>query len=255
MRVVSLNVGNLSRTSRSRAFFSWAIEQDADVICIQSTVKTEEEFPAYADIPGYGRFPHHHPGGVRDRGVAIYARAGGKPVAYDPCEHAECLGRHLEVLLPNGITVASTYIISGAGSGQRSAWRRHLRCIADRMSQLAQVPAIICGDFNLAIQPEDLYIANAPSQYGYEIESRVLYQELLKTRHWVDAFRVAHPDSRRYSRWSSGAFPTNGWRIDYQFVSQPLSRAIKDAQICYPPTWDARFSDHAVTIADYSVSA
>jgi exodeoxyribonuclease-3 len=255
LRIFSLNVGRLSNGGSARSFFAWVVDQEADIICIQSTTVPEHTFPEYALLRGYQLFVNHSTRGTGHTGVAIYSRTGGNVAARDACDHDECQGRHLEVMLPNGVRIASTYIRSGGATLTNSMWKQHLRCISARMRELAHHPSIVAGDFNLALAEADLF--NPVSQYGFRLDMCSLFHELLVNHGWVDSFRVVKPTAQRYSRWDARqrlAYPNNGWRIDYQFASEPIARTLQEADIFQAATWDERFSDHAVTLGHYDIA-
>ena len=230
------------------------VEQDADIICLQSTTVPEHRFPEYASLRGYQLFVNHSTRGSGHTGVAIYSRTGGNVAALDACDHDECQGRHLEVILPSGVRIASTYIRSGGATLTNPMWKQHLRCISARMRELTHHPSIVAGDFNLALAEADL--CNPVSQYGFRPDMRSLFKDLLMNRGWVDTFRKVKPTARRYSRWDARqrlAYPDNGWRIDYQFASGPAAPTLKEADIFQASSWDERFSDHAVTVGHYDI--
>ena len=160
--IVSLNVGKLSANSRASGFFRWALENNADVICIQSTGVHDAGYPQYANLAGFRRFSDHHQTNGTT-GVAIYTRANAGREDINICDHEQCRGRHIEVRLPSGLIIGSTYIRSGA-DWARQEWKQNLRCVAERMRVCADEPMIVTGDFNLAIEPIDLWPENPKSQ-------------------------------------------------------------------------------------------
>jgi exodeoxyribonuclease-3 len=249
--IVSLNVGKLSAKSRASGFFRWALENNADVICIQSTGVHDAGYPQYANLAGFRRFSDHHQTNGTT-GVAIYTRANAGREDINICDHEQCRGRHIEVRLPSGLIIGSTYIRSGA-DWARQEWKQNLRCVAERMRVCADEPMIVTGDFNLAIEPIDLWPENPKSQYGFMVPERELFQELERVDGWIDSFRHMHPTTRSYTRWpNEESFPRKGWRLDYQWVSRCLAPALIRAEIAEPPTWEQRFSDHAPMLTEYS---
>jgi len=95
-------------------------------------------------------------------------------------------------------------------------------------------PVAICGDLNVAHQPDDL--ANPKSNKGnagYTDEERSGFQNLIDAG-FVDTFRIFTQGNGHYSWWSNfgGARERNvGWRIDYFLVSQDLAPAVVSAEI------------------------
>jgi exodeoxyribonuclease-3 len=250
LTIISLNVNRLSATSRASGFFRWALENKADVICIQSTGLHEHAYPQYATLAGFHRFSDHYETNGTT-GVAIYTRTNATREKITICDHEQCMGRHIEVRLPSGLIVASTYVRSG-GDSARDEWKQNLRCVAERMRACADEPMVVTGDFNLAIESIDLWQNNPKSQYGFTTPERRLFQELKAADGWIDSFRHMHPTTRSYTRWpNEGSFPLKGWRIDYQWVSHRLTQSLIRAHVAEPSTWAQRLSDHAPTVTEY----
>ncbi len=251
MIVLSLNVGKLSASSRAASFFRSDEVEQADVICVQSAGVPEDRYPPYASLYGFRRFSAYH-ATVGTTGVAIYTREEASLEATRICDHDQCAGRHIEVRLQSGLLVASTYIRSGAEN--RAAWTQHLSCVAQRMREYSREAMIVAGDFNLAMEPIDLWLAAPKSQYGFTPYTRGLFQDLQTANRWRDTYRYLHPQERQYSRWpSEPSYPSKGWRIDYQWASDRLRSSIVRAEVLAPKRWDDRFSDHAPTLAEYRV--
>lgn len=95
-------------------------------------------------------------------------------------------------------------------------------------------PVIICGDFNVAHEPIDLFHPKEnEGSPGYTDEERAWMTKFLKAG-FVDTFRAEHPEEKKYSWWS---FRMNarardiGWRIDYFCVSEYLLKSVKSSFI------------------------
>ena len=73
----------------------------------------------------------------------------------------------------------------------------------------------------------------------------------------ADVQRRLDPDSQGpYTWWSQRgkAFDNNtGWRIDYHLASPSLAEKADAYRIDRAPSYDARFSDHAPLIVDYTL--
>jgi exodeoxyribonuclease-3 len=91
-------------------------------------------------------------------------------------------------------------------------------------------PIIICGDFNVAHEPIDLFHPKAnEGSAGYTIQERNWMTKFLQAG-FVDTFRAQNPAKVQYSWWSyrmSARERNVGWRIDYFCVS---SYIIKDIE-------------------------
>ena len=93
---------------------------------------------------------------------------------------------------------------------------------------------IICGDVNTAHKEIDLARPKQNSKFsGFLPEERAWIDKLL-THGYVDTFRIFNQEPENYSWWDykSHARERNvGWRIDYFFVTENMSRSLKNAFI------------------------
>jgi exodeoxyribonuclease III len=95
-------------------------------------------------------------------------------------------------------------------------------------------PIIICGDFNVAHEPIDLFHPKEnEGNAGYTAQERAWMTKFLKAG-FVDTFRAEHPAEKKYSWWSyrMGARARNvGWRIDYFCVSSYFYKSVESSFI------------------------
>ncbi|MDD5528374.1 MAG: exodeoxyribonuclease III [Patescibacteria group bacterium] len=95
-------------------------------------------------------------------------------------------------------------------------------------------PIIVCGDFNVAHEPIDLFHPKEnEGNPGYTAEERGWMTKFLQAG-FVDAFRAQNPEKAQYSWWSfrMNARARNiGWRIDYFCVSGKLMKSVKSSFI------------------------
>lgn len=93
---------------------------------------------------------------------------------------------------------------------------------------------IFCGDLNVAHTPDDLARPKENvGNKGFTDEEREGIQNVID-HGFVDTFRMFTKGNGHYSWWShfANARARNvGWRIDYIFVSQKLSKKVKKALI------------------------
>lgn len=104
-------------------------------------------------------------------------------------------------------------------------------------------PVIFCGDLNVAYTEDDLARPKENmGKKGFTSEEREGIDKVLKAK-FTDSFRMFTQGNGHYTWWSNfgGARARNvGWRIDYIFVSEKLSKKVKSAKI-YP---EVMGSDH-----------
>jgi len=123
----------------------------------------------------------------------------------------------------------------------------------------ASVPVALCGDFNVAPEPRDVY---DPARW----ESTVLHSPDIRARleavrasgaggeAFVDAFRLHH-QGNVYSWWDyrAGSFPRDqGLRIDHIWVTPPLAARCTTAEVDRDERKGAGASDHAPVLARFA---
>jgi len=95
-------------------------------------------------------------------------------------------------------------------------------------------PVVFCGDLNVAHQEIDLARPKQNTRNaGFTIEERRGAGNYLK-HHFVDTFRLLHPNEQKYSWWSHWGHAREnniGWRIDYFFISESLKPHLLSAEI------------------------
>ncbi len=254
MRIITANLNGI-RAAAKKGFFTWLLDQDADVICVQE-IKAQE-----ADIT----LPLFHPEGYHCSfhyaekkgysGVGIYSKSKPKQLITGlGWETADQEGRYIEADFGD-FCVASLYLPSGSSGDIRQTvkfdfldrYAKHLQKL-----QALGKDYIICGDWNIAHQKIDLknWRGNQKTS-GFLPEERAWMDELLGPLGFVDAFRQINQEIDQYTWWSNRgqAWDKNvGWRIDYQIVTTGLADKIKSATIYK----DSRFSDHAPLVMDYN---
>lgn len=253
MRIVSLNLNGI-RSAAAKGFFSWLVEEQFDIVCLQETRAQRHQLSD----------PIFHPEGYHNyffdaqkkgySGVAIYTRQQPDRVITGLNWHtADMEGRYIQADFGR-LSVASLYLPSGTSGEERQAikfqfldfYREHLGTLASDGREY-----IICGDLNIAHKAIDLknWRANQKNS-GFLPEERAWLDELFDTANFIDAFRIVNPEPEQYTWWSNRgrAWENNvGWRIDYQVLTPGLKACVKSADIYKAQ----RFSDHAPLIIEY----
>lgn len=95
-------------------------------------------------------------------------------------------------------------------------------------------PVIFCGDLNVAHTADDLARPKEnEGMRGFTTEEREGIQNIVDNK-LVDTFRLFTKGNGNYTWWSHFANSRArniGWRIDYMFVSQKLTKKVKSAKI------------------------
>jgi exodeoxyribonuclease-3 len=258
MRIATWNVNSIrTRKDQVLAFLG---EQAPDVLALQETKATDEQFPAAAFAEaGYGAVVF---GQKTYNGVAFLYREGLEPQAETrgfPDDGSEAPARLIaarfgplqliNIYLPNGSEVGSEKY------DYKLSWMERLRDWLDRDFDPA-APVVLVGDFNVAPEDRDVYDPEA-------FRDRVLFSEpekeaLERIRAWGfrDCFRLHHDEAGLYSWWDyrlNQFRRGNGLRIDHVWASQSASDACRACDIHVEPRRWERPSDHTPVVAEFAL--
>ncbi len=254
-RIITLNVNGI-RSAAKKGLFSWLLQQNADVVCLQE-VRAEEAQLSNAMFWPEGYHCSYFSAQKKGySGVALYSKE--KPLHVQTgLEHKlfDAEGRAIFAEFQD-YSVASLYFPSGTRSAERQTvkydfldhYSEHLKRL-----RLQPKPAILCGDWNIAHKNIDLknWRGNQKNS-GFLPEERAWLTQVFDQLGFVDAFRILNQNAEEYTWWSNRgqAWEKNvGWRIDYQIVTPELENKILHASIYK----DERFSDHAPVVVDYDL--
>jgi exodeoxyribonuclease III len=261
MRIATWNVNSLK--ARQDKVAGWLERAAPDILLIQETKLGDDDAPVMAfAMLGYD-LVHHGEG--RWNGVAIAVRQGlgvadvvtnfgdglvrdsgpGAAVAvgeedFDPSEEARMVSavvdpgataggpiRVVSLYAPNGRVVGSPFFAGKLRWFERlERWLRESCRPGDAL--------LIGGDFNIAPTDEDVWDPAAVHGGTHVSEpERAAFRALL-TWGLVDAYRLKHAESGRFTWWDyrAGNFHKNlGMRIDHLLVSRPLAERVVWAEI------------------------
>jgi exodeoxyribonuclease-3 len=251
MRVISFCADGIREAAR-KGFFAWALEQDADIICVQDLRASESQLGGRACNPdGYFSFFHDSIEGTTN-GVAIYCRKLPKAVMTGLGDSASD-GRFMQADFEN-ISVASL-LLPPADSADPGSLARKSRFCEQLQIQLDKVRRkrrqyILCGNWNIAHAERDVQRADAHRDTpGFLDVERQWLGTLFGEYGYADAFRAVNADDDEFSWWPGGRDAGDAWRIDYQVVSAQLRGTIEYGAIYK----GQEFSSHAPLIMDYDI--
>ncbi len=259
LRVMSINVNGL-RASEKKGLLEYLIASEADVVCMQETRITHEQWTDKYRTDGW----HCHLFAAERAGyagTAIYSRLPIVSVSTGlGFELADTQGRFISAEFDLGlgypVHIASLYLPSGSSGDEAQA--RKDSFLVDYQAVLAQWrqenrSIIVCGDYNIIHKRIDIknWSGNQKAS-GVLPHERAWLDHLYGPLGYVDTFRVVRHDDEIYSWWSNrgqARAKNVGWRIDYHACSPDWRKRTLGAWV-YKDTW---FSDHAPVIIDYQL--
>lgn len=249
MRVTTWNVNSLN--ARKNIILDWIEEHQPDVLLLQETKSTDQEFPV--DELGDLGYDCAYTGERTYNGVAICAKDAVDAVHKNLPGDAPDAPRRLISAQVRGIRFVSVYVPNGQSldSDKYPYKLDWLARLGDYLTGLGAptAPIIVSGDYNIA--PTDALDVWDPvaMQGGTHVSppERAAFQALLD-RGFTDAFRARHPGKKEFSWWDyrAGHLQKNyGLRIDLHLVSAPIAARVREVDIDRKVRALGRSSDHA----------
>mgnify|MGYP003420206766 FL=1 len=252
MRIISFSADGIKNAAQ-KGFFDWLKEQDADFICVQDLQCSEYDLQDPLFFPtDYNAYFFDDVDG-KANGVAIYCRKMPKAIMTGlGFNDFDMEGRYIQADFEN-LSVACLLAPHAAhGDAAQQARKNefyglfsaHLQKIRNKRREF-----IICGNWHIAHSAADVQDSQSNSTTsGFLAEERQWMNELLESG-CVDAFREINSDQDEFSWWPDGDREKNGWRTDFQIISQGLKYAVD-----YGAIYKIKeFSTHAPVIMDYDI--
>jgi exodeoxyribonuclease-3 len=255
VKIVSWNINSLRK--RQERLLLWLAETQPDVVCLQETKCTDEQFPEL--VLGSAGYHSVYHGQKSYNGVAILSKEKPRDARNGLCD--EVMDEHARVIAATigNVRVFSIYAPNGQAVGlpaydYKLSWYARLRnCL--RQNEAGSERLVVCGDFNVAPNDEDVY---DPALWRGAIMcsdgERSAFQELCATG-LVDTLRLHHREADLFSWWDYRmlSFPKNrGLRIDAILASKALAAICTDAGIDREMRKGREPSDHAPVWAEFS---
>ncbi|MBN9645138.1 exodeoxyribonuclease III [Corynebacterium mendelii] len=267
MRIATWNVN--SARARQELIVDFLTRHDIDVLAMQETKCTDENFPreVFTDC-GYQTA---HTGFSQWNGVAIASRVGLDDVAtclnnqpgFAKDQQAEqTLEARAIGAVCGGIRVWSLYVPNGRAIGDPhyDYKLRFLDALAGHArAELAAAPdtrSVYVGDFNVAPTDDDVWDREFFRGKTHVTEPERAFFAALEGRvGLVETTRRFTPGAYTYWDYQQGRFfAGEGMRIDFQWATPALARLATGCVIDTDERGRKATSDHAPVIVDYDVT-
>jgi exodeoxyribonuclease III len=252
MKIATWNVNSIR--ARLPRVVAWLTEHKPDVICMQETKVTDDDFPEI-DVRALGYVTTLF-GQKTYNGVAILSRERPSDVERGFQDgHDDSQARFLAATV-GGLRFLTAYVPNGQSVGSdkfsyKLEWLRRLRAYLDAKCR-ADASLVLCGDFNIAPEPRDVH---DPAVWEGQVMCHPDERAALeRVRAWgfVDLFRKHHLEPGFFTWWDYRqlAFPKNvGLRIDHLWGTPPVVERCSECFIDRNARKGKQPSDHAPVLA------
>jgi len=255
VKIATWNVNSLK--VRLPHVLDWLAGSQADILCLQETKLTDENFPV-EDIEAAG-YRVVFSGQKTYNGVAIISKQKANDIVTDVPGLDDPQRRILGATI-NGVRVLDLYVVNGQEVGsEKYAHKLHwLGKVSDYIkSQLAEHERfVVLGDFNIAPEDRDVHDPEAwHERILCSTPERAAFQQILSLG-LSDVFRQFDQEDNSFSWWDyrAAAFRRNrGLRIDLILASQALGGNCTACTIDKEPRSLERPSDHTPVIAEFTL--
>jgi len=256
MIVATWNVNSVR--SRMPAIADFLADQRPDVLCMQETKVTDEDFPAegFAELDYEVAFA----GEKSYNGVAIASRLPIK-VLHRGFPGGEADASRLLVAKAGRIPIVNTYVPQGKDPKDEAFqhkldWLARLRAFFDEQ-WTPRTRLLWVGDMNVAPEERDVY---APERLGnhpdFHPDARAAFAETVAWG-FVDCFRQHNDEDGQYTfydyRDTQSVEKGHGWRVDHIMATKPLARLCTRAWIDMAPRLGDKPSDHTPLLAEFEL--
>ncbi|MEU1312495.1 exodeoxyribonuclease III [Streptomyces cinnamoneus] len=259
MRIATWNVNSI--TARLPRLLAWLESSGTDVLCVQETKCTAEQFPADA-LRELGYESAVHATG-RWNGVALVSRVGLENVvhglpggpAYEDAQEpravsADCGPLRLwSVYVPNGREVGHAHYT------YKLHWLETLRDVV-AADAAGERPFAVLGDFNIAPTDADVFDPAVFEGATHVTPAERAALAALRDAGLSDVVPRPLKYDQPYTYWDYRqlCFPKNkGMRIDLVYGNASFAAAAKDAYVDREERKGKGASDHAPVVVDLDV--
>lgn len=246
MRIISYNVNGI-RAAIKKGFIEWLKTDPADIICVQETKALKENID-HSLFNALGYTDYWYSAQKKGySGVAVFSKIKPDNVILGTGHKmSDEEGRVIQLDFGD-IRLINAYFPSGTSGEERQnfkyEWLDKFFTYLEKLRK-KNPNLILCGDYNIAHKEIDIHDPKGNKKSSGFLPEERAWMDKYFNSHWIDSFRVFHPEPHRYSWWSQ-RFPSvrlnnKGWRIDYINVTESLKGRLTDAEI-FP---EVKHSDH-----------
>jgi exodeoxyribonuclease-3 len=255
VKIATWNVNSLR--AREDHVLDWVEHNKPDVLCLQETKCTDQEFPEDAfgdlnyDVTFFGQRSYN--------GVAIASRPEMFEIVKGfPGDPGDQERRMISAKI-EGVRVVCVYAPNGQSLDSdrfpmKLEWYRRLKQWLGEVSS-PDAPLVICGDFNVAPADLDVYDpAAVKERILCSTKERNALSDLMSFG-LTDAFRHTDPKTRKFTWWDyrSSSFERNlGLRIDHFLITKPIVDRLTRVKIDEGVRGMKNPSDHVPVILEVS---
>jgi exodeoxyribonuclease-3 len=255
VKIASWNVNSLK--VRLPQVLSWLESRQPDVLALQETKLTDENFPVEA-LKAVG-YQVAFSGQKTYNGVALLARSEIIDTVTDPAGLEDAQRRILAGTV-NGVRIVNLYVVNGeAVDSEKYAykldWLRRVH-VWLKVELAAHPRMVVLGDFNIAPDDRDVH---DPEAWRGEVLCSEPERDALRRMldlGFADCFRLRVQPEQQFSwfDYRAASFRRNrGLRIDLILASASLLQQCRHSSIDLEPRGWERPSDHAPVIAEFQI--
>jgi exodeoxyribonuclease III len=262
MKIATWNVNSIR--TRLEIVTNWLQQNPVDVLCVQETKVTDEQFPIAAiEACGY----HVYISGQKSyNGVAMLSKrpltnvSRGFAGVLSP-EIVGDLDDQKRVITGNldGVQIVNLYVPNGnmvtsEKYPYKLSWLELLGQYLAATIQAGQASICVCGDFNIALEEIDIHSKTTAKDrvMATQAERDILRKSVLELG-FQDSFRKFTTEGGHFSWWDyrqQGFERNRGWRIDHLYLTPDLFDKATSCSIDIEPRKLVQPSDHAPVIVE-----
>ena len=255
MRIATFNANSIR--SRIDVVLEWLKSNKPDVLCIQETKVTDDQFPSLPFTEaGYSVVFR---GEKSYNGVCIISKEPASEVRFGLDDGGQPDESRLVSAQIGSVRVVNTYVPQGREIDHemyayKIEWFRRLRRYFDRHFKPSR-KVVWVGDLNVAPLAIDIYNADEQANHVcYHVDARRAFEETVSWG-FTDVFRKHHPEPGQYTffdyRTPDAVRRGMGWRVDHILATAPLAAKSFDAFVDLQPRMADRPSDHTFLVAEF----